>query len=264
MVVLEGPQVRKITSTCTAKMDRCSHVFEIHGYSLYEGLGFGTPVSSATFVVGGYDWQISCYPDGYYRKDFEGYASIYLNLISKASQGTKVRGFATFRLVDPNTGQSNYRLGIRIEQTMQDNCSYGCCSGWFIKRSEMSPYLRDNCLAIQCDVSIIVGSTVSERPETMREIQVPLPPSDLSENLGKFLHTKEGADMTIKVKEEVFHAHKIVLAMRSPVFRALYGFVGKNNRRRITIEDMEPAVFKELLHFIYLPTMVLMERELNF
>jgi len=43
-----------------------------------------------------------------------------------------------------------------------------------------------------------------------------------------------------------------VLAIRSPVFKAeLWGPVGKKNRCRITVQDMEPAVFKALLHFIY-------------
>ncbi|CAO2206213.1 unnamed protein product [Urochloa humidicola] len=224
MAASQEPKVRKVTSKCTAEMDRCSHVLEIHGYSRYEGLGVGRSVNSAIFAVGGYDWQISFYPDGYYRKDCEGYASIYLNLRSKASQGTNVRGFANFMLVDPDTGQTDYRFrfGIGIEHAMVDNCSYGCGNGRFIKRSQMSQLLRGDRLAIECYVGIFVGSRLSEQHGTMCEIQVP--PSDLSDNLGKLLDTKEGADMTIKVKGKVFLAHKVVLAMRSPVFKAeLYG-----------------------------------------
>jgi len=58
---------------------------------------------------------------------------------------------------------------------------------------------------------------------------------------------------TLKVKGEAFHAHKFVLAFRSPVFEAeLYGPMwGKSRRQSITVEDMEPDVFKALLHFIY-------------
>jgi len=61
------------------------------------------------------------------------------------------------------------------------------------------------------------------------------------------------SDVTFKVKGEAFHAHKFVLAFRSPVFEAeLYGPMrGKSRRQNITVEDMEPDVFKALLHFIY-------------
>jgi speckle-type POZ protein len=104
-------------------------------------------------------------------------------------------------------------------------------------------------VAIEFNVNVVVESRVVSEPETMREIQVP--PSDLSEHLGKLLEG-EGADVTFEVKGEVFRAHKAVLPIRSPVLKAeLWGPVGKKNRRRITVEDMEPAVFKALLPFIY-------------
>ncbi|GJN36676.1 hypothetical protein PR202_gb25558 [Eleusine coracana subsp. coracana] len=44
----------------------------------------------------------------------------------------------------------------------------------------------------------------------------------------------------------------IVLAARSPVFRAqLYGPMREAKSKHITIEDMQPAVFKAMMHFIY-------------
>jgi speckle-type POZ protein len=69
--------------------------------------------------------------------------------------------------------------------------------------------------------------------------------------------------MTFVVGGEIFYAHKLVLALRSPVFKAeLFGSMKENHAERIKIEDMEPIVFKALLHFIYtdkLPE----EKELN-
>jgi speckle-type POZ protein len=51
--------------------------------------------------------------------------------------------------------------------------------------------------------------------------------------------------VTFKVKGEVFHAHKLVLAIRSPVFMAeLYGPMGDKRRTSINVEDMEPNVFR--------------------
>lgn len=66
------------------------------------------------------------------------------------------------------------------------------------------------------------------------------------------LESKEGEDVTFKVGGQVFCAHKIVLAKRSPIFKAeLYGPMRNKKQRSITVEDMQPSVFKALLHFIY-------------
>jgi speckle-type POZ protein len=99
---------------------------------------------------------------------------------------------------------------------------------------EASPYLRDDRLVIhQCDVTVITGTRASQSEKTCG-IQVP--PSDLSRDLGRLLDAAKRTDATFKVRGEVVHAHKIVLALRSPVFEAeLYGPVGEQaddiNRR---------------------------------
>ncbi|KAF8655403.1 hypothetical protein HU200_061144 [Digitaria exilis] len=66
------------------------------------------------------------------------------------------------------------------------------------------------------------------------------------------LKSEEGADVVFKVEEETVRAHRIVLAARSPVFKAeLYGEFIDKNRGIILVEDIHPDVFKALLHFIY-------------
>lgn len=89
--------------------------------------------------------------------------------------------------------------------------------------------------------------------ESKELCEIPVPPSDLLDNLGHLLESGEGADVAFQVKGEVFHAHKVVLAMRSHVFKVeLYGPMrGKQTKTTVTVEDMQPAVFKALLHFIY-------------
>jgi speckle-type POZ protein len=49
------PETRKMTSRCSPEVDRCSHMFEIHGYELHEGLGVARALRSATFAIGGYE-----------------------------------------------------------------------------------------------------------------------------------------------------------------------------------------------------------------
>lgn len=51
--------------------------------------------------------------------------------------------------------------------------------------------------------------------------------------------------MTFEVNGESFTAHKLVLAARSPVFRAqLFGPMKDQNTQHIRVEDMESPVFK--------------------
>ncbi|TVU42589.1 hypothetical protein EJB05_09007, partial [Eragrostis curvula] len=110
-------------------------------------------------------------------------------------------------------------------------------------------YVHDDQLTIQCEVSVIQEPQVSE---TKYISAIQEPPSDLSEHLGRLLAEKEGSDVTFEVQGEAFEAHKIVLAMRSPVFKAkFYGPDCDESAGCFTIDDMRPAVFRAMLHFIY-------------
>ncbi|KAL6659078.1 hypothetical protein ACP70R_003118 [Stipagrostis hirtigluma subsp. patula] len=81
---------------------------------------------------------------------------------------------------------------------------------------------------------------------------IEVPQSDLAAHLGKLLEAEKGADVTFGVGGDTFAAHKVILAMRSPVFKAtLYGPMSETGTQVIPIADMQPAVFKSLLHFIY-------------
>jgi speckle-type POZ protein len=107
----------------------------------------------------------------------------------------------------------------------------------------------DDYLTIECTVTVVKGSHVSDSPA---EYEIEVPPSDLSDHFGKLLLEEEGADVTFSVGGEAFAAHKVVLAARSPVFRAeLYGQMKERTAPSITLEDMQPSAFRALLHFVY-------------
>jgi speckle-type POZ protein len=62
----------------------------------------------------------------------------------------------------------------------------------------------------------------------------------------------EGVDVTFSVGNQLFSAHRCVLAARSPVFKAeLFGQMNETTVKRVEINDMEPAIFDALLYFIY-------------
>lgn len=72
-----------------------------------------------------------------------------------------------------------------------------------------------------------------------------MPPSDIGQHFGKLLESGKGADVCFEVDGEDFAAHKLVLAARSPVFRAqLFGPMKDQYSQSIKVEDMLAPVFK--------------------
>ncbi|XP_022684285.1 BTB/POZ and MATH domain-containing protein 2-like [Setaria italica] len=80
-----GQYLSKTTSRCVAGSVTAMHDFVVTSFSLIEGMGTGKFVSSATFTVGGRDWNIKLYPDGIYT-EHKGYASVLLYFLKGAAE----------------------------------------------------------------------------------------------------------------------------------------------------------------------------------
>ncbi|KAM0924549.1 hypothetical protein ACQ4PT_004543 [Festuca glaucescens] len=244
-------ETSKMVSTCTPEVAQVTHVFDILGYSKHRGMGndASSHILSRVFTVGGHDWAILFYPDGY-SKECQDHISVYLELLSK---GTKVRASCDLRLVDQCTRLSSsvHKTGPRIFSS-EDTSAFAPSTGKFKRRSEIenSTYLRDDRLTILCVVAVFEKPHVTGTKSFPR---IDMPPSDMTEHVGRLLEEKEGFDVSFSVGGETVEAHRFVFAMRSPVFKAeLYGPMREARKGgRITIEDMQPAVFRALLHFIY-------------
>ncbi|CAL9115243.1 unnamed protein product, partial [Musa acuminata var. zebrina] len=226
-------------STSVTETVNGSHHFRISGYSLLKGMGVGKYTVSDTFTVRGYDWAIYFYPDGKSSEDGAAYVSLFIAL---ASEGADVRAL------------------------FDDYCGYALCfRGWMSSKCklllqrtalETSDYLKDDCLLVTCSVGVVRSYT--EGPNICT---IAVPPSDIAQHFGQLLKSEKGTDISFEVDGEVFNAHKLVLAARSPVFRAqLFGPMKDVNMHCIKVEDMEPSVFKALLHFIYWDSVCDMER----
>ncbi|KAF8685297.1 hypothetical protein HU200_044064 [Digitaria exilis] len=92
----------------------------------------------------------------------------------------------------------------------------------FIRRRILSPlWWSNDSFRIRCDVTVVKDIRV-ETTVTNSGDEPPSP--DLGQNLGELLDSQLGADVEFMVGDEVFMAHRIVLAARSSVFKAeLYG-----------------------------------------
>ncbi|XP_062195124.1 BTB/POZ and MATH domain-containing protein 1-like [Phragmites australis] len=245
-----GSGSKKTKSSHTTEAEQGTHVFKIVGYTHKKGIGVGKFIQSGIFTVGGYDWAIRFCPDGI-TEATKQYASVSLVLMSKKAE---VRASYGLSLVNQTTGLPE---SVCSETTTRVfNSSHASCSSTMTLVTRGSKlelksagYIVDNCLTIECNVTVVKESQVSK---TTAVLEIQVPPSDLSEHFGKLLEEEEGADVTFSVGGETFPAHKIVLSTRSPVFRAeLYGKMKERRAWLVTVEDMQPDVFKALLHFIY-------------
>ncbi|KAG0479766.1 hypothetical protein HPP92_010459 [Vanilla planifolia] len=239
------------TSTSVTQTVNGSHEFKISGYSLSKGMGIGKYVASDMFTVGGYSWAIYFYPDGKSLEDGAAYVSLFIAL---ASEGTDVRALFELALLD-QSGKEQHKVhshfGRNLEAGPYTLKYRGSMWGYkrFFKRTalEESDYLKDDCLSIRCSVGVVKSHT-----EGPKIYEIPVPPSDINEHFGQLLWRGEGTDIMFDVDGEIFNAHKLVLAARSPVFMAqFFGPMKDSNKECIKVEDMEAPVFKALLHFIY-------------
>ncbi|XP_021751739.1 BTB/POZ and MATH domain-containing protein 2-like [Chenopodium quinoa] len=228
-----------------------SHEFRINGYTLSKGLGIGKYIASDTFMVGGYSWAIYFYPDGKSPEDAASYVSLFIAL---ASEGTDVRALFELKLQD-QSGKENHKVHSHFGRPLETGpytLKYrGSMWGYkrFYKRTtlESSDYLKDDSLVITGTVGVVKSHTKGPK-----QYLIPVPPSDIGKQFGQLLESKTCTDVSFEVDGEIFDAHQVILAARSPVFRAqLFGPMKEKNMQCIRVEDIEAPVFKALLHFIY-------------
>lgn len=245
--VISAPsRSRSVTETING-----SHHFTIQGYSLAKGMGVGKYIASDTFSVGGYQWAVYFYPDGKNQEDQSIYVSVFIAL---ASEGTDVRALFELTLLD-QSGRGKHKVHSHFDRALESGpytLKYrGSMWGYkrFFRRTglEISDYLKNDRLSISCTVGVVVSST-----QGPRLYSIPVPESNIGEQFGALLDEGDNTDVTFIVGSETFKVHKLVLAARSPVFRAqLYGALADNVKDTFEIEDIEPPVFQALLHFIY-------------
>ncbi|XBI04204.1 hypothetical protein VPH35_132535 [Triticum aestivum] len=248
------------TSTCAAETAHGTHLFRITGYSLYSGIGVGERIKSATLAVGGYEWRLSYYPDGN-NEEYKDWLSVFLDL---KTEDAEVRAFFDLRLVDQATQQAPppFTVPNPSEITLFDSDAPSWGYRQLRKKRKLKKYILDDALLIECSLTVI-NFKEALAAETMMKYEDQVPRSDLLDNLRNLLETQEVADVSFNVNGEVFLAHKVILAMRSPVFKAeFYGPMSNECKRSLTIEDMQPPVFKALLQFIYTDSLPPMD-ELN-
>jgi speckle-type POZ protein len=127
--------------------------------------------------------------------------------------------------------------------------------GTLVHKLDLTALLEDvraNCVVenyfqVMCSVEVIRDGAPAMAPLTAEE-ELP----DLGHDLAMMSHKQQLTDVSFDVDGESFSAHRLVLAARSPVFRAeLYGPMAESKMTSITIHDVKASTFRYMLHYMY-------------
>ncbi|KAM0834038.1 hypothetical protein ACQ4PT_063879 [Festuca glaucescens] len=209
-------------------------------YAGTSDLAIGHGVCTWEVSGGEHTWRILCYPRGGYTQEDNGeYLSLYLEQMSK---GRHVCFVFNAYLVKKD-GSPCPEVVYTITHDYPSSEGAFQTMGWeqFARRSDLeSLYVVDGVLKIICTITVLNDDNFA------------VPSSDIGNHLGQHLDRAEGTDVSFVVGDKTFHAHRAVLAARSPVFRAqLLGSMADATMSCIRLHDMEPATFRILLRFMY-------------
>lgn len=175
------------------------------------------------------------------------YCSLFLVLASPPEADDKFEAKFDITLADCNDRT--------IEQeSMTRDCGWKKGWGWhnLIKRATLLKKVGPgDKLFIKCKV-IVNGGIVNESLKGNYKQLPEVLPSTLSRDLHSLAESDKFGDVSFVIDGERFRAYKGILAARSAVFAAMFEHPTQETvNHTVSINDMKPQIFKELLRYIY-------------
>ncbi|XP_066391877.1 BTB/POZ and MATH domain-containing protein 3-like [Miscanthus floridulus] len=166
-----SPEAEEVSvSTVAAMAVATDHLMlKLQGYSWLKAMHGenGSYIESSAFEVGGHTWRIRCYLNGNNMED-AGFVSLYLNLCSDSVVHAEYE-FALVRHqgTPPAYGHqdtlSKKSLGLRTFGGKDNNPGWGRPRFISVKKLERSRFLKDDCFAVRCTVTVVQERTVKEK-----------------------------------------------------------------------------------------------------
>jgi speckle-type POZ protein len=186
-------------------------------------MGIGKYMMNDTFMVGGNDWAIYFYLDDKNLEDNSMYVLVNIALASDV------------RSMLDQSGHGNNKVYSHFQCALEKR-SY-TLKGYkrFFRRNllEACDYLKDDCLVIYCKVGV-----VRNHLECLKLCSISIPPSDMGQGFKDLQESRVGGDVVFQVGNEMFKAHKLILAACSPLFRVqFFRLVGNPNVDKAVVKD---------------------------
>ncbi|RLN03706.1 hypothetical protein C2845_PM13G23060 [Panicum miliaceum] len=186
-------------------IDSAFHEFRVD-YKQTKHLGIGKAIYSDAFSADRYTWRVHYYPHGCTKSD-KSYVSIYIELVSKSRP---VNAICEVFIMD-KVGQPCPYSAARTDVVpfLDLGVSDKCGGGWpqFVLRADLEKYyLTGGYITFVCAIMVV------------HDRCIPVPPLNIKKHFSNLLGS---TDVSFIIKGETFHAHRAVLAARSPVLKAL-------------------------------------------
>jgi len=227
---------------------RVNHTWMIENFSLLPqktGQCLWSSMFSDNQLERKIDWKLKLYPKGEVNK-YHGFIGLYLCLTNPQPD---LELLVTFKLtvMDKTLNVIAEASYTSTKYDCQRNRSWG--SHNFLNRGQVTQStLQGDELHVKCKVTYAIK-------ETSLSGLLLLPSSGTGnwlEHFKQLFESKVLSDVVVQVKEERFDAHKIVLSARSSVFLAMFqSNLTETQTNTLKIEGIDPAVFKEVLRFMY-------------
>lgn len=109
-------------------------------------------------------------------------------------------------------------------------------------------WLVEDTLTAKCTMTIAASGVEQIAPSPATGSS----PSDLGPQLGALLESGKYSDIVIRIGSEEIHAHRAILAARSPVFDAMWSSpMREGAESEVRISDVDPAALRRLLRYLY-------------
>ncbi|KAI6178578.1 hypothetical protein M3Y98_00515900 [Aphelenchoides besseyi] len=189
-------------------------------------------------------WSIKIYPkgNGENNKDF---VFLCLNRVLNCSAKNKV-GFRSRFYLKNNEGK-DIEMRIHPNPSHSDFVSY-------IKRDVLFPQIQPaDSITVFVEIDVAVETITTTADDHLMGRQKCECERPLGDDYLRLLKDSIHTDFTIRVGVLEIQVHKAILAARSPVFAAMLTHPDTNEAKTgvLNIEDVDYAVVKEMMHFLY-------------
>jgi len=192
-------------------------------------------------------WSLRIYPRNQKSKDSDIVAVFLRNnsdvdvqanyaISTLVAKGVKQLGVAECVVIKANRGNGDLSL--------------------FNRSKDLLKFVPEDSLTILVDVTVLGDTNKFTKLMRNGENSLSLPSNyhhrQLGQDLGKLFDSKDHADVTLACGTREIKCHKMILTLRSPVFKTMFESNMKEKYTdRVEIKNMKTDVLEDLLQYIY-------------
>jgi len=179
---------------------------------------------------------------------FDSFISLHIVLEQKLD----FRVWAEYKFSILSKGEEKHTKATNLPNSFSVGTKHGYNS--FIRKDilldKANGFLPEDTLTLFCEMRVYLLKNPVEHVGSKHQIDVPT--FDLGSKLGSALKEDCFSDVTLVVGSKQFKAHKVILAVQSPVFKAMFeSEMMESNSNRVEIDDINEKLMEETLTFIY-------------